>query len=158
MSHANRALDWLARPTCIGAVVVAMSGAGFAPVPRPKPKPPAKDDLKLMQGTWVFIRGHKDGVHEKARLKVVWVIEGDRLTASIGGRKPSRYFVRLGRAAAPRPFDLLTKREDKSGVPGRYRLEGDTLTICTGEQRPPDLSGYGPYGSVWVFERQKKSR
>jgi hypothetical protein len=60
-------------------------------------------------------------------------------------------------AAYPGSIDLSSKREgDADPAPGRYCIQGDTLTVCIGPGvRPRDLSGFGPSNGVSVFKRKK---
>jgi uncharacterized protein (TIGR03067 family) len=138
--------------------VLAVLSLAFAPVPFPKRQTAdVAADLEAMQGTWVLADAHKDGVREKVTGRCLWVIKGDRVSASLDGKKGSTCFIRLDGAAKPRFIDLLNRRDDKAANnPGRYRLRGDTLTVCLGKDRPRDVSGYGPSNGVWVFKRVER--
>ena len=63
-------------------------------------------------------------------------------------------FAVLSLAFAPAPFPS-TKQDDTNPVPGRYRVDSETLVVCFGKVRPRDLSGYGPSNGVWVMKRKK---
>jgi uncharacterized protein (TIGR03067 family) len=138
--------------------LLVLSSLAFAPAPLPRRQAPDRGaaDLEAMQGSWVLSYAHKDGVREDVSRRAVWAIEGDALTTSLDGKKGSSLFIKLDGGTSPRSLDLLSARDAKDPTPGRYSLEGDTLTACVGAQRPRDLSGYGPSNGVWVMKRVKR--
>jgi uncharacterized protein (TIGR03067 family) len=138
--------------------LLAVLSLAFAPAPVYRPKPDTgKDDLKAMQGSWVIHRSHNPGVSEDVDGTGVWTFEGDVLTTSRGGKKVSTSYARLDGTTRPGSIDLYNRREgDPDPAQGRYRVEGDTLTVCIGPGvRPRDLSGFGPSNGVWVYKRMK---
>jgi uncharacterized protein (TIGR03067 family) len=138
------------------ALLVSLLSLAFAPLPFPKPDP-SKDDLARMQGEWVISRAHNRGVVEEVGGASVWTIKGDVLTTSRDGKIVSTCYIRLDGRTRPGSIDLHNKREgDADPAPGRYRVDGDTLTVCIGPGvRPRDLSGFGPSNGVWVYKRKK---
>jgi uncharacterized protein (TIGR03067 family) len=129
---------------------------GFAPAPLPKPDH-GKADLEKMQGAWVLAYAIKQGcLREEPDQEAVWVIKGDVLTTSLGGKPGSTCYVTLDGRTTPRSIDLRNRRGEADPAPGRYSVDGDTLTVCIGEKRPRDLSGHGPSNGVWVMKRKKR--
>jgi uncharacterized protein (TIGR03067 family) len=134
--------------------LLAVASLGFAPLPFPKPDP-SKKDLQRMQGAWVLVDSHRDGRHDDLRHEAVWVIEGHRLTISLDGTPERPRSIALDGRTAPPSLDLGPGRPGDHPLAGRYRVDGDTLTVRIGVERPADLSGRGPGNGVWVFKRRK---
>jgi uncharacterized protein (TIGR03067 family) len=134
--------------------LLAVVSLGFAPLPFPKPDP-SKKDLQRMQGTWVLVASHRDGMRADLRHEAVWLITGDVLTISLDGTPERPRLIKLDGRTAPGSIDLSPGRPGDHPLAGRYRVDGDTLTIRIGVERPPDLSGRGPGNGVWVFKRRK---
>jgi uncharacterized protein (TIGR03067 family) len=126
----------------------------FAPLPFPGADT-SKADLERMQGAWVLAYAHQKGVREEVTQESVWVIKGDRLTTSLDGKPGSVCTIRLDGRTRPGSIDLADSRAKFGTAPGRYRVDGDTLSVSMGETRPRDLSGNGPCNGVWVMKRRK---
>lgn len=137
----------------LGPLVVVLL-VGFAPVPPYRPKA-GELDLAQIQGTWVLDHAHKNGVREEVTQKAVWVIKGDCLTTTLDGKPGSTNYLKLNARTTPGSLDLRSARDAATAVPGRYRVDGDTLTVSMGAERPADLSGMGPCSGVWVMRRVK---
>jgi uncharacterized protein (TIGR03067 family) len=140
---------------CLPPVVVALLAVAFAPAPFPRRRGSgsADDDLKALQGSWVFDHSLENGKRVRGGQRTVWRIEGDRLTTSLDGKERSRCYLTLHGGTPPRCIDLRARRTDAEPAPGRYRLLGDTFTVSFGQTRPRDLSGLCPSNGLWVFKR-----
>jgi uncharacterized protein (TIGR03067 family) len=141
---------------CLLLVVVAALSLGFAPAPLPRraaPATSAADDLKAMQGAWVLRYSIKNGRWEQQAQEAVWLVEGDRVSTTLDGKKGSQFFISLNSKTSPRSIDIRSTRES-APVSGCYSVAGDTLRVCLGQPRPRDLSGNGTENGVWVFKRR----
>src|SRR5947207_14829 len=109
---------------------LVLLSVAFAPAPLPRRGAPADAaaDLAAMQGEWVLDHSHSGGMRTPAdEQQTVWLFEGDAVTTYWGGRRASRFSVRLDRRQRPGAIDV---RQGAALVPGRYGLSGDTLTVC----------------------------
>lgn len=134
--------------------LLAAASLAFAPVPRPKPDP-TREDRERMQGAWVLAYAHRNGVREEVTQEAVWVIDGGRLQTSLDGKPGSTCSIKLDGRTRPGSIDMTDGRPGAGTALGRYRVDGDTLTVSMGESRPTDLSGLGPCNGVWVFKRRR---
>jgi uncharacterized protein (TIGR03067 family) len=148
--HLNR---WL-------LLLVAVLSVGLAPVPKPRaPKAPtAEQELKRLQGTWEPVSLSLDGESQELTLTATQVIKGDRLHCLRDGELTTGWKVTLDPSKRPKAMDLTAERDQR--LVCVYELEGDTLTVCHGDQltvkgRPADVK---PGEGVWVevLERVKK--
>jgi uncharacterized protein (TIGR03067 family) len=131
----------------------ALVSVAFAPAPEPTP---AQQDLKRMQGAWVLVYAVTNGLRENQTQEAVWLIEGNRVSTTLDGKKGATFYIALDSKIKPRALDILSSEKGTPKTLGRYSLDGDTLKVCLGEKRPPDLSGNDPSRGVWVFNRKKR--
>jgi uncharacterized protein (TIGR03067 family) len=141
--------------------LLAVLCLAFAPAPFPRPRngpnDPRPDDLRRMQGTWVFAYNVQKGVQTRATSDSRWVIAGDTLTTIRDGEVASRCCLRLDTNTKPGSIDLRNNRNSRDFTAGRYSVTDDLLTISLGfEARPRDLSGRDECKGVWVFARKRK--
>jgi uncharacterized protein (TIGR03067 family) len=144
-------------------LVAAGLSLGFAPAPLPKP-PSGKRDLKKMQGVWAvttYTVGGKPfgGPDEGLRVEIT----GDRMRYTRGGKFLTEWTILLDPTRTPKVFDLRGVAGGRTPgmlLRGVYRLDGDTLTICSGldekTDRPADLAGTAPGHRLEVLRRLKR--
>jgi uncharacterized protein (TIGR03067 family) len=118
---------------------------------------PAKEELTKLEGTWLLVRSEVDGMKssdenaKNARL----VIKGNRMTVYAGKFKSSQSTITLDPAKKPKTIDATQTFGGPKGtkVPGIYELDGDSLTICSGEKQRPRVfnaeKGSGRSLDVW---------
>ena len=145
------------------AVAILVSSAALLDAP-----PAAGVDsalLKKLQGKWQ-LAAHEHGA-KKAPAKVVAAITLEVSKSNFTTRdgvdvKEDAKVVGLGAGGKPAPIDLeITAGSDRGKVvKGIWKLEGDTLTVCTaepGKERPREFAAREGTGhTLLVFKRPKK--
>jgi uncharacterized protein (TIGR03067 family) len=129
--------------------------AAPAPLPRPCTN---KAELRKLRGEWVRVHYRSDG--RTYPTPITAVIRGHRMRY---GATPGtdEWLITLDATKKPKVFDVTGHGSTRGVVfRGVYRLEGDTLTICSvraaGEaDRPKDLTGRRAGQFVEVFKRRK---
>jgi uncharacterized protein (TIGR03067 family) len=136
---------------------LAILSLSLAPAPFPRPYA-GKADLARLQGAWVFAFSVQGGKQTPAEQKVVWTVQGSRVTPSLDGKKMRAFDISLDARKRPKAIDITSPGEKRDPAPGRYSLEGDLLKVCVGvgTSRPADLSGAGTRSGLWVFRRLKR--
>jgi uncharacterized protein (TIGR03067 family) len=124
-----------------------------------------KKDLGQIQGTWRLVSRERDGKADPAEaIKGVLVThEGDKFsfTGSASGSGAMKGTFKLDATKKPKAVDRMPADGPQKGktLPGIYRLEGDTLTICVsveGKDRPTEFATKPNSGLVLaVFKREK---
>jgi RNA polymerase sigma factor (sigma-70 family) len=145
------------------AVLVAVAGTAVA-VRRALADGPAaakdaapKDEEKIL-GTWAVVSFEEGGQRPpEAALEVTRVVFADgRMTAKQGERE-QEFTYKLGPARKPKEISLTN---DKGvTLPGIYKLDGDTLTVCFdrgGDQPTEFASKAGTTVVLVVLKREKK--
>lgn len=141
---------------------------GFAPAPLPRPES-KKHDLKKLQGTWVRVLCTQGGQQVPIPptppgfpLALQVVISGDCMTYLHAGSVQSEWAITLmSPGKGPKVFDVKGVRATAGQYRGVYRLEGDTLTLCSHpssaeKDRPTDLNDSRPGVVLEVFQRVKR--
>jgi uncharacterized protein (TIGR03067 family) len=104
-------------------------------------------DLELLQGAWRAVRIEKGGspVPEELAATVRYIFDDDRVILMEGDQKAGEGVIRLDPASDPKAFDFTATEGPQKGstVLGIYRVEGDALTMCLGEERPSQFTGAG---------------
>lgn len=122
----NKRLWW------VGVAVVAVMAAGWAPVPKARKAPTAGEELKKLQGKWQRHLCSSNGAPLGRPPRGWEVFEGDRMSCVCHDGVVSvvnvTWAVALRPSKAPRAIDFRSGRG--VDIPGIYKLEGDTLTIC----------------------------
>jgi uncharacterized protein (TIGR03067 family) len=143
--------------------LVAGCSLGFAPAPLPKPDS-SKEDLRKMQGEWVRVRCVSGGNTLVIDGQVTAVFKGNRMRISLDGRVQAEWVITLDAAKKLKVLDqtahsgLVEKGLTYRGV---YRLEGNTLSICSRQgtdvsNRPTNLTGGGKNDLLRVYKRRKR--
>jgi uncharacterized protein (TIGR03067 family) len=109
------------------SLVLGLAIAVGAPGPKEAPKAvPAR-----IEGEWVvesYMLGGKDVGREKGG---TFVIADGKIALLKDGRRREEVEYKLDPKADPPRIDLSPPAKEKEGViPGIYKLDGDTLTLC----------------------------
>ena len=117
-------------------------------------------DLDRLQGAWTSLSAVRNGEESKT---LTLVIERDEVLypdpSSVVNRPVLADRIAALRSTTPRQIDievLSNPGEGKASLLGIYKLEGDKLTICLGQERPTKFeSAKGSGNSLFVLRRQK---
>jgi uncharacterized protein (TIGR03067 family) len=132
-------------------------------VAAPVPKVASASDL---DGRWEVTEWRLDNLDATTTNRRRWEVKGETLTVYVPGEggewvKDESAVTKLVRPDAKKPevFDYHREWRGKASVfPGRYALDGDTLTVCYangGGDRPSDLTG-GKGITLVRFKRVKE--
>ena len=109
-------------------------------------------DQDKLQGTWRVVSIETGGslVPAEVAATVRYIFNGDHVRLMEGDQSAGEGLIRLDPEANPKEFDFTATAGPQAGttVRGIYRVEGDTLTMCLGEERPSTFSGAGPAALV----------
>ena len=104
-------------------------------------------DLDRMQGTWRAVRIETGDRPVPAGIAatVRYISDGDRVRLMEGDQPAGEGVIRLDPEADPKAFDFTATAGPQAGTADRgiYLVEGDTLTMCLGSDRPSRFSGAG---------------
>jgi uncharacterized protein (TIGR03067 family) len=93
---------------------------------------PKEDQLRTLEGVWAVERMEQKGKKLPTDLvmRVRLEVRGDRFTFINGQTEFTSKLTQFDPFGKPKAIDL-TRDIDKQTVLGIYRLEDDTLTVCT---------------------------
>src|SRR4051794_20358035 len=96
-------------------------------------------DLERLQGAWRVVRIEKGGspVPDDLAATVRYIFDDDRVILMEGDQMAGEGVIRLDPAAVPKAFDFTATGGPQAGTTalGIYRVEGDALTMCLGDER-----------------------
>jgi uncharacterized protein (TIGR03067 family) len=155
-------------PGFTALVLVLLAAANLPAVPdRPGKKKkvdPVKEELKKLQGTWVFTNLEFNGRQYAANQfgakfgNPTLVIKGNQLTCQSRGQTTS-IALKADPKKTPKEITAVPVIFGAGGArPGIYVLTGDTLKICLpriGNQRPGNFNTNGTRTYVVTWTRSK---
>lgn len=122
-------------------------------------------ELDRHQGTWLATSFVRDGTGSPPEVvgSIRRVVVGDHVVWTRDGKSFAATTVELDPAQEPMTIDVIPDGGPSRGerVPGIYKLEGDTLTICMGEPgrgRPKEFKAVKGSGSTLMTFRRAKPR
>jgi uncharacterized protein (TIGR03067 family) len=128
-----------------------------APVPLPRPDA-SKAELKKLQGDWIRVAHAVEGA--PLAVAAISVVISERHFTYVAGRIRQDWALTLNARSRPKSLDVECVNPPHSGLvyQGIYRLDGNTLTLCSVRStrpadRPRDFRGTGPGQVVEVFRR-----
>lgn len=121
----------------------------------------ANSDLGRLQGRWTARAG------ARKEIQVTLTIQGRRVDVDIkalqGIRLRAQGEIKVDEKASPRQLDWINfssaDEQEFPQIPGIYKLDGDTFTVCNGGMhgaRPREFKpGDGVLSEVVVFQRER---
>jgi uncharacterized protein (TIGR03067 family) len=140
----------------VGLAVLLLCGGGLLVAEGEPKKDAVKEDMKKLQGTWMYVSAEKLGkpltIDKEKRL----VITGDHLRVQ-GSKMPREATFRLNPTTNPKHIDLTFKVKGREEAQHAiYEIKGETLKVCSAGpkgKRPPDFDS--KYGVLLVLKRVK---
>jgi uncharacterized protein (TIGR03067 family) len=117
------------------------------------------EDLAAMKGTWSIVSAERDG-KDVTDATVTMTFDGvSKVAVKRGDKQIFDGTAKLDAAKSPKTIDVTQESEgDLKGrtIPGIYELDGDTLKVCSGKERPTDFTAAaGSNRFLRVYKRAK---
>jgi uncharacterized protein (TIGR03067 family) len=116
-----------------------------------------QQELEKLSGEWVVHYSEHNGAKVTSRgLPITYAVKGSEYTMSLPMGKTRKVPFKIDASKEPKHFD---KTESGAFQVGIYKLEGDTLTICstTDGERPTEFKTTDKAGSLRVLKRTEKN-
>ncbi len=111
-------------------------------------------DLEKLQGEWTFVSGEKAGqAPPGGELKMATVTFTGNEISCTGVPHEAKGTFSLDPTKSPREIELTMNGHAIKGI---YRLEGDALTICLGEERPTEFATREGVNALLMTLKRKK--
>jgi uncharacterized protein (TIGR03067 family) len=123
------------------------------------PVPDKKDDKDLIQGTWSFVSGERNGEPAPDQVKSMKLTFKDDMVTPSTEKNPAKF--KLDTTKKPKEITLtITEGGQEKTIHGIYELDGDDLKICFPDKpdgpAPKEFSGKKDSGQMlMVFKRDK---
>jgi uncharacterized protein (TIGR03067 family) len=127
-------------------------------------KDAAKEELKKLQGTWKVVSAERQGKAktEEETKSVKFIIQDDTMAFEKDGKSEGKKApITIDPTKKPKTIDIFiadpNHLDGGRKILGIYMLEGDTLTIAGGKQRPTEFKTTSDTGDteVIVLKREK---
>ena len=138
-------------------VVAAFVTAWLLPVAMAQEKKEKKDQ-EAIQGSWKVVKLERHGkVNTGAFREDTWIFKDDELSMVGKDKTFAKAAFKLDPSKKPKSIEMpitdgASKGKTRLGI---YRIDGDKLMICHGEERPKEFSGEGK-AILLEFERVKE--
>ncbi len=118
-----------------------------------------KKDLAALKGTWIIVSAERDGKNV-TDTGVILTFDGiGKAAVKKGSQLLFAGAIKIDPTKKPKTLDATQESDgDLKGktLPGIYELDGDTLKICSGKERPTQFSSApGSSSFLRIYKRAK---
>lgn len=118
-----------------------------------------KKDLEAMKGTWSIVSAERNG-ETVTDTTVTLAFDGvSKVTVKRGEQLIFDGTVVVDASKSPKTIDITPESGEQKGktIPGIYEVAGDSLKVCSGKERPTDLTAAAGSGRfLRVYKRAAK--